>query len=1855
MVAFSGGWSFTGHVLTATSGTGDFTYGPVTSGTLVIFEVSSPTPSYASAPVLRVASATSGDPPASTAAALAAGHYFSITITPGSTVQSWTPSSLTLNAARGGSATPRSFGVYGSHNGYGSSLGGGAVPSQRTAWTGYNLPLTSIGTISGPLELRFPVAMPTTGSTLEFDDIVVSGDYTEGSPSAPTASFTGDPVSGQAPMVVQFTDASTNTPTSWSWTFGDGGTSTEQHPAHTYTSNGTYTVAMTATNSAGSDTQTRTGYVEVSAAAAGPTIIQSNTSMLLQSAAGTSLACALPAPATAGTLLFATLGVDKSSGTINAPAGGWNLITPTYVDSNVSAATAWKVAAGGETGVTWTWTTAADAAATIAEWNVEGAAVMGTPQTSAVSGTAVTSVALSGATASGQGLAFATVSIDTGYPQQWTLDDPAWTNGYALAVKEVGLGDASAGSNGGACSAVGYKVLSNGTTTGTTMSWTGADQAAGFVSAFSYTGLAGGGGGTGVAIDSWKVQANTATGAKIDVDSAPSASVRVRYSTDSTFETGVVTTGAVTADATRGMSKHTLSGLTGGTQYFYRVQVDGVDSTNGAGSFWTEPTGPSTTKIIFGSCRDTNSNTAAFTRAKNRNPHLVCFTGDIHYQDLNTTDANLYHAALEEVERQSNFQQMNAVCAFDYSCVSDHDYCANASHGSSTGRNTVLGVIRNRFSYVDLASPDNLALYGSRTWGPNVRIIRLDTRAFRSPPGNSDNSSKQMLGTTQENWFVNLMNTATEPLIFIVSDVPWIPGGSQDDHWGSYQTAQNRIVSAVNSSAWGKAVWWCGDAHMLAYDNGSNSPGGSPVWQAAAWDRTGSTKGGPYSGGTLQGGGQFGEVTIVDDGSIVEATYRGIRSDDTVWASHTVTRSAATPVTGTLAGTLPAVAGQLAGTARATGSLGATLPTLTGSLAGASATSSSLAGSLPALTASLSGAVTVTGSTAGQLPVLAGDLAGEVAAPVPAFDTLTEDFSAEDTGKWTGWRAGLAAVGGRLRADADGSYQNFLHSADQYDLTGTFVTVEVPTVPAAESGTEAYVVVTPDGTNANAFGFLYAGGSVIAVVNVAGSATYYGGWPAHSPTDHRWVRLREDAGTCHVETSPNGASGWAALGSFPAPFPVTTLTLRLGAANWNSVVSPGVAEFDNVNLADVGVTGELAGALPLVTGTVAAFSGDRPDVTDPTYKGMAFQITSTAENSTLDWTQAYDYIEDIGDGRGYTGGLVGFTSATFDMEILLQHYSDIAPGNILEKYLDEFAQISALPTQQERNDASHSLLDPGFVPDWQTAATTDYLFRQAQRDERERVYWAPALAQAQADGAGPLGLALYYDVLVNHGPGEDYQSFGGIIAGVKADGHLPPSEGGNEVAFLTAICDARDAVLTEWGDFQVDGRSTIFRKLIDDGNLALVPPFTFSVYGDSFTISDYPGDPDSIVEGSLAGTLPAAIAELAGASTATGAMASTLPALAGEASGVVEVQGSLAAALPALTGSLTGEHGPVTATLAAALPAAQASLDGEATASGALAGTLPAVGGELTGQRETAGAELAATLPALQGSLDGAARATGDLAGTLPAVEASLDGASAVEASLAGVLPAVEWSASSGAVTAEGTLTGTLQPLTGSLAGETGVDGALAGTLPALGGQVVGNVGDDTAAALDATLPPMVGQFAAEVPTAGSLAGQLPPLGCTITAEATVVGTAAGTLPSLDAGLTGTSGDVAAGTVAATLPALACQFAGQLGVTGLPTFTLPAVGGSLNGEVTATGDIGGVLPPLSGTFAAGVIQNTTGTLTGTLPTLTGALTGSSDAALDITVTAWLAARSATGTLAPQTRPTTTLAAQQGGSYLQEQT
>jgi hypothetical protein len=114
-------------------------------------------------------------------------------------------------------------------------------------------------------------------------------------------------------------------------------------------------------------------------------------------------------------------------------------------------------------------------------------------------------------------------------------------------------------------------------------------------------------------------------------------------------------------------------------------------------------------------------------------------------------------------------------------------------------------------------------------------------------------------------------------VVLWVSSTPWIGVDDVgDDSWAGYPDARRRVADAIADAGMQDSLMMvAGDAHMVAIDDGSHSDysssqaGGFPVLQAAALDRPGSMKGGPYSEGAFPGGGQFG-VIAVDDGGGAE-------------------------------------------------------------------------------------------------------------------------------------------------------------------------------------------------------------------------------------------------------------------------------------------------------------------------------------------------------------------------------------------------------------------------------------------------------------------------------------------------------------------------------------------------------------------------------------------------------------------------------------------------------------------------------------------------------------------------------------------------------------------------------------------------------------------------------------------------------------------------------------------------------------------------------------------------------------------------------------------------------------------------
>lgn len=93
-------------------------------------------------------------------------------------------------------------------------------------------------TAATPSAIPVPTSTPTPSPTL------IPSPTATATPVPPSASFSVDLKSGDAPLIVEFSNSSRGPFSSVEWDFGDGGKSTVQSPSHLYTKAGTHRVTL---------------------------------------------------------------------------------------------------------------------------------------------------------------------------------------------------------------------------------------------------------------------------------------------------------------------------------------------------------------------------------------------------------------------------------------------------------------------------------------------------------------------------------------------------------------------------------------------------------------------------------------------------------------------------------------------------------------------------------------------------------------------------------------------------------------------------------------------------------------------------------------------------------------------------------------------------------------------------------------------------------------------------------------------------------------------------------------------------------------------------------------------------------------------------------------------------------------------------------------------------------------------------------------------------------------------------------------------------------------------------------------------------------------------------------------------------------------------------------------------------------------------------------------------------------------------------------------------------------------------------------------------------------------------------
>lgn len=233
--------------------------------------------------------------------------------------------------------------------------------------------------------------------------------------------------------------------------------------------------------------------------------------------------------------------------------------------------------------------------------------------------------------------------------------------------------------------------------------------------------------------------------------------------------------------------------------------------------------------------------------------------------------------------------------------------------------------------------------------------------------------------------------------------------------------------------------------------------------------------------------------------------------------------------------------------------------------------------------------------------------------------------------------------------------------------------------------------------------------------------------------------------------------------------------------------------------------------------------------TNSDQKAVDFQLTTTCENSKTKFV--YNYAEKLPafDGRGITFGCIGFTTGTYDGNILMHYYTKLNPNNSLAKYIPVLDRIDKEVHDEDGKNNDTTGLD-NFIKDVNNCK--EPLFKEAQLYELDEMYWKPAVSLATSIGAkNQLTLAFIYDMCVNHGE-DGAKKY--INSAKKKLGGLP-KDGIDENKFLSSVMDYRYAFLKQ-DDPDGSDRVNAYRKLLKAGNVDLKPGFKFTVYGETFNI-----------------------------------------------------------------------------------------------------------------------------------------------------------------------------------------------------------------------------------------------------------------------------------------------------------------------------------------------------------------------------------------------------------------------------------
>ncbi len=192
-------------------------------------------------------------------------------------------------------------------------------------------------------------------------------------------------------------------------------------------------------------------------------------------------------------------------------------------------------------------------------------------------------------------------------------------------------------------------------------------------------------------------------------------------------------------------------------------------------------------------------------------PDYFVHLGDTVYADIPKRDFTPtlahYRRKHANIRADRPLQAFMAQCA-TYAIWDDHEI-ENDAHGGLPQLPVAEQVFRE---YWPCSSVEKSGLYRAVNLSPEVELIILDTRRFRSVQAMEEGPSKTMLGSAQKAWFLERLKKSTATFKIVATSVPF--HGSSADAWGNYKTERDEVTAFIKSERISHVVMISADYHF---------------------------------------------------------------------------------------------------------------------------------------------------------------------------------------------------------------------------------------------------------------------------------------------------------------------------------------------------------------------------------------------------------------------------------------------------------------------------------------------------------------------------------------------------------------------------------------------------------------------------------------------------------------------------------------------------------------------------------------------------------------------------------------------------------------------------------------------------------------------------------------------------------------------------------------------------------------------------------------------------------------------------------------------------------------------------------